>query len=249
MARFVYPLIQTIWNDEVVPEQWNRGHITTLWKGKGDKEQLTNYRGITTSSSLGNIMEAVIDRRIQSTVPFTQAQGGGQKKASTYDHLFILRAIIDIAKKQKTPTYLTFYDVSKAYDHADNADMLSIIWNKGLRGKTWRILKKLNEDLTAIVKTRHGNTREVKMQIGGRQGSRLTGRLFSKMMDILAEELEQTELGITFTEDLKIATLLWVDDVLTCTNGEKNQNEILKKVDEFARKHKLRWGQSRCSPA
>ena len=85
------------------------------------------------------------------------------------------------------------------------------------------------------------------MEVGGRQGSRLTGRLFSKMMDILSEELSVTDLGIHLSNDIKIATLLWVDDVLTCTNGENNQKEILQRVNEFAQKHKIRWGQSKCN--
>ena len=56
---------------------------------------------------------------------------------STFDHVFILRAIIDIAKKRKSPTFITFYDVSKAYDNVNNNDMLTITWDKGLHRKAW----------------------------------------------------------------------------------------------------------------
>ena len=35
--------------------------------------------------------------------------------------------------------------------------------------------------------------------------------------------------------------------MLTCTNGTKNQECILKHVNEFAQKHRLRWGQSKCN--
>ena len=154
MAHFIYPLISTIWKEEKIPKIWNKGHITSLWKGRGDKEQLLNHRGITTSSAIGTIIEAAIDKRIERTVKFTQAQGGGKRKASTFDHLFILRAMVDISKKEKRETFLTFYDVSKAYDNANNDVMLSIIWDHGLKGKCWRILHKFSSDLTAIVKTR-----------------------------------------------------------------------------------------------
>ena len=53
MVDFLYPLITTIWNEESVPQQWNEGNITSIWKGKGDKESLNNHRGITTSSAIG----------------------------------------------------------------------------------------------------------------------------------------------------------------------------------------------------
>ena len=39
---------------------------------------------------------------------------------------------------------------------------------------------------------------------------------------------------------------MWVDDVLSCTAGETNQEETLKIVNEFALRHKLKWGQSKC---
>ena len=247
MTNFLQPLITTIWREENIPSVWNKGNITSLYKRKGDKELLNNYRPITTSSAIGTIIEAAIDTRIENIVPVTQAQGGGQRKSSTFDHLFILRAIIDLSKKKKTPTFLTFYDVSKAYDHANSDDMLSIVWERGLRGKTWRILRNLCNNLHASVKTRFGPTRDFPMEIGGRQGSRITGRLFSKMMDVLSEELQPTGMGFHLSEELRIVVLLWVDDVLSFAVGEEEQKEILKKIDEFAIKHKLQWGHSKCN--
>ncbi len=53
-------------------------------------------------------------------------------------------------------------DVRKALDKVDNEDLLTIMWEKGLRGKTWRILNNLNTDLTASIKTKYGPTREIK---------------------------------------------------------------------------------------
>ena len=49
-------------------------------------------------------------------------------------------------------------------------------------------------------------TREIEMEIGGKQGSRLTGRMFAKLMDTLAEELDGE--GFTVNELLTIAVLL-----------------------------------------
>ena len=247
MIKFLHPLIQTIWKEEKIPTSWNTGHITTVYKGKGDKEKLHNYRGITTSSAIGTIIETMLDKRIETYVPYTQAQGGGKRGASTCDHLFILRAMIDTSIKQKRATFLTFYDVSKAYDNVDNNDMLNIMWEKGLRGKTWRILRNLNSDLKALVKTRHGPTETIDMEIGGKQGSRLTGRMFAKMMDMLAEEIQPTNEGYKLNDKLTIPVLLWVDDVVSCVDNTDDQNNMLKTIADFAVKHKLKWGADKCN--
>ena len=246
MIDFIYPLIETIWEEEQIPDTWNTGHITSLWKGKGDREKLENHRGITTSSAIGSIIETLIDHRIEAHVPFTQAQGGGQRGSSTCDHLFLLRAIIDISISEKRTTYLTFYDVSKAYDNANNSDMLKIIWDDGIRGKTWRILKNMNSNLKAKVKTKHGLTNDFEMEIGGRQGSRLTGRLFAKMMDKIAERALTTDIGFHISTHTKIPMLLWIDDVISIAESTNDQWSVLRDMDIFAKDHRLRWGQAKC---
>ena len=100
MVYFLYPLIKSIWRLEEIPSRWNTGAITSIWKGKGDREDPSNHRGITTSSAIGTIVDTLIDNRISRVVPFTEAQGGGKKGAMTCNHLFILRAIISISLKK-----------------------------------------------------------------------------------------------------------------------------------------------------
>ena len=91
---------------------------------------------------------------------------------------------------------------------------------------------------------RYGLTREFQMECGGKQGSRLTGRMFAKMMDVLTDELHGK--GFKVNENLLIAVLLWVDDVVSCAVGVDAQKEILQVISDFAIKHKITWGQEKC---
>ena len=74
---------------------------------------------------------------------------------STFDPLFILRALISLSLKEKRETHVTFLDIQKAYDNIDNKDMLTIMWEKGLRGKRWRILR-LVDSQARVGPDRHG---------------------------------------------------------------------------------------------
>ena len=80
--------------------------------------------------------------------------------------------------------YITYYDISKAYDNVSIKDMLVVMWQKGIKGKLWRILKELSMNQKAKVKTKYGYTRTFDKEIGGRQESRLTGKCFAKLMDL-----------------------------------------------------------------
>ena len=151
-----------------------------------------------------------------------------------------------VSLREKHQTFITFYDVSKAFDTVDNQDMLKIIWDKGIRGKTWRILKNLNTELKAAVKTRYGVTEEIEMEVGGRQGSRLTGCMFAKLKDLLAEEVMAAGKGFKMTEEFTIGVLLWMDDVISGVDGYENHKDILARITNFAKLHKLKWGQNKC---
>ena len=242
----LYPVISHFWEKEIPPKEWNLGLISNVYKGKGDRENLHYQRGITVSSSISMILEEVINSRMTKIVPMSQAQGGGKRGASTRDHVFLLRGAITHALKNKQKMYLTYYDVSKAYDRADVEDMLVTAWEQGLRGKLWRLMVALNTNLTAKIKTRHGLTEEIRRIAGGKQGGKNFGFLFAKMMDVLAEEMVEDErIGVKMDE-LHIALLEWVDDVATFAIGNDQQNLTLAQVDEFAKKHKLKWGREKC---
>ncbi len=89
-------------------------------------------------------------------------------------------------------------------------------------------------NLTATVKTRHG------------QGSRPIGRLFGTQMDTLCETFIEENLGVQIEDNFNIGCLKFVDDALSCAIRIKNQEKNLVMVDEFAKKNKLEWGESKC---
>ena len=240
------PVMKQFWINEESFQEWNEGIISSVYKGKGDREKLKFQRGITVSSSLSMICEDIINERMTKLVELTPAQGGGKKGTSTRDHVFLLRGAITHALKHKKEMFVTFYDVAKAYDRANIDDMLVIAWEHGIRGKLWRLMKSLNTNLTARIKLRHGMTREIQRRAGGKQGGKNFGFLFAKMMDVLAEEAAEDEMRNVDFETFSMSVLEWVDDVITFAIGEEQQNYTLEKVNEFAVKHRLKWGKEKC---
>ena len=243
---FVFPVIRAFWEEEVPPSKWNQGLITSVWKGKGDRECMDNQRGITVSSAIGTIAEELVYNRIMAMVEFTQAQAGGKKGASTADHVFVLRNVIALAKAQKRNIIITFFDVKKAYDKVDANDMLYCMHKNNVNGKSWRLMSSLNTGLTAKVNTKAGLTREITREAGGKQGGKLMVPLFAKMMDTAAEDMQaDPNLGISIA-NITLETLIFVDDKITFAEGDKQQQLTLKFADEFAQKHKLVWGKDKC---
>ena len=103
-----------------------------VFKGWHNKQQTTTHYTI---KGVGNILEEIIDKRMETLIKFTQGQGGGVPGASTCDHLFLVRAAMQIAVATKQTLFLTFFDVKKAFDKADVNNMLHIAWKSGVRGR------------------------------------------------------------------------------------------------------------------
>ena len=246
MVKFIYPVIRAFWEEGISPKQWNFGLITNVFKGKGDRELMKNHRGITVSSAIGTIVEEIIYNRMTRLITFTQSQAGGRKGGSTTDHVFTLKNMISICKKEKRNLIITFYDVVKAYDKVDMQDMCYSMYKNGVDGKLWRLMRAMNVDLTAKVKTKVGLTREIQRETGGKQGGKLMVPLFAKMMDNLAEDLiDEPSMGITIGPS-RIPSLLYMDDAMTFAENYQQQQSTLDEVHNFSKKHKLEWGREKC---
>ena len=246
MAKLIHHVVTAFWNGEEMISIWNEGLITSIWKGKGDKEKMDCHRGITVSSAISMIPEEIIHNRMRTIIDMTPAQGGGKKGTATRDHVFILRSAISAALHQKRQIFLTFYDVKKAYDHADPDHMLHVAWNSGLKGKLWRLTKLLNTNLTARVNTRYGKSRKILREIGGKQGGKIMTFLFAKLMDTLAEDIQRIpDLGISIN-DVDLGVLEWVDDVISFAENLAQQEKTLDFINDFAIKHKFKWGPDKC---
>ena len=86
-----------------------------------------------------------------------------------YDQLFILKSVINQRKFENKPTFTVFIlDIENAYDKTWVDEILCNLWEKGIQGKIWRVIAKINRNLTTKVKTKFGFTKPVNITGGVR---------------------------------------------------------------------------------
>jgi hypothetical protein len=66
-VKMLYPLLEKIWKEEKIPEEWEEGLIIKIPK-KGDLANCNNWRGITILSTPSKILTRVILNRTQDRV-------------------------------------------------------------------------------------------------------------------------------------------------------------------------------------
>jgi len=63
----MYHLLEKIWEEEKIPEDWEEGLIINILK-QGDLSNCNNWRGVTLLSIPSKILPRIILNRIQNTV-------------------------------------------------------------------------------------------------------------------------------------------------------------------------------------
>ena len=237
--------IRTILNNTVhnkeIPDEWKEGEIISIYKGKGTRGKCSNERGITLSSNIGKFYERIICERTKKNVKISDAQGGGKKGSSTTDYILMLKEAMNRSKT----IYITFLDVTKAYDKAWADALLYVINKKGLKNKLWMIVKKLNEDLKANIKTKYGHTRKIKITDSIRQGGVLSVLLYASMMDEIAVEIQKQKLGVSINDSQKLGCLLWMDDVALIAKDPEEMQIMLNITEDIANRYHVEFGKEK----
>ena len=229
-----------------MPDTWQEGELNRLYKGKGKKGKCSNERGITLSSNLGKLYERIINERIKGEVNMTWAQAGGRKGSATTDHILLLKEILKTTEQEKETAYMVFLDVTKAFDKAWLSGIMHILHESGIQDKHWLIVKHMNENLKAIIRTKYGHTRKISITNSIRQGGVLSVILFGLLMDQISKETHEKHAGIQIQQtDLTISTLLWVDDVVIVEKDPQKMQLLLDNVDKIAKKYHLEFGESK----
>ena len=230
----------------VIPEQWQNGNITRLYKGKGVKGKCANERGITLASNVGKLFERMVNNRATTTAQMTDAQAGGKKGRATVDHLLAFKEAVNSARKKKGPVYATFLDVTKAYDKAWIDAILYVMFKRRITLKLWKTIKNLNENLRATIHTKHGPTRKIRIKDIIRQGGVLSVLQYALLMDEMSKEVQEKDLGIEIPDTTtKLACLLWMDDVLLLETRPKEKQELMHTTDNIAEKYHIKFGKEK----
>ena len=177
----------------------------------------------------------------------TEAQAGGQAGKSTADHINILNSIINHSKrKKKQNLYIAFLDVTKAYDKAWLNAIMYTVHKNGLEGKNWKIVKELNSNLTAKVRTKYGLTRTIQIRDSIRQGGVLSVIEYANLMDEIAKELQEQSTGYQkIWNNTTMGCLLWMDDVVLIHHDKEEIQKMLNITDEIAKRYHIKFGKEK----
>ena len=115
----LHELLVCCWEQSKLPRDFRDAVIVALYKNMGEKSDCSNYRGITLLSIAGKILARVLLNRLipalaKDNLPETQC--GFRANRGTTDMVFVLRQLQEKCRQQNKELYVTFVDLTKAFD-------------------------------------------------------------------------------------------------------------------------------------
>ena len=141
-----------IWDDEVVPEDWRKGLICTIFK-KGDRSICSNYRGVSLLSVPGKIFGHIILDRMREGVEkkLRENQGNFRSGRGCADKIFCLRMLIEKCVEFQLPALAIFVDFKAAFDSIHRPSMWHILSDYGIPDKYIKLIRCVYDNCEAVI--------------------------------------------------------------------------------------------------
>ena len=180
-----------------------------------------------------SVLQKRIDKWSESKKALVEEQGGFREGRGTPDQVFSLVEMVRARAGMKT--YCCFIDVRKAFDRVWRAGLWKQMWDIGVRGKMWRVVKNMYEEVVSCVKVGSDRTDWFGLDVGVRQGCVLSPILCSIFIDGLAKELKKCRGGVR-VDGLPVLLLLYADDIVLIAKNRRELQKMLDVVTEYSRR-------------
>ena len=250
MCKMLLTLFNLAWDKEYVPNFWREGLIVSLFK-KGDREDPGNYRGITLLNVVGKLYSRVINNRLLKHLELNhllhEGQGGFRLGRSCIDNIFSLNELIQGRISEGKSTYAFFLDVKKAYDTVWRDGLWYKMWEMGIKGRMWRVVRSLYVNNRSCVFLEGKCSDFFPINQGVAQGCTLSPTLFLIYINGLLNEIEKSpELGAKFSEN-KMSGLLFADDFVGIAETGQALQSLINIVHNYSKRWRFEANVKKCA--
>ena len=120
----------------------------------------------------------------------------GTASVSCLHTAFVFQEAVQHLRDHKEKAYVALLDVQKAFDTVWHNGLFHKLYSYGIKGHTWRILRKWYQSTTCTVLWEGEQSNSFNIKQGVKQGAVLSPLLYSLFVNDLLAQLEQSGLGV-----------------------------------------------------
>ena len=159
--------------------------VVPLYKGKGDKLECSNYRGISLMSVVGKLYGRVLINRVMRLTEerVGEEQGGFRKGRGCMDQVFTLRMIGEKCLEKQREVFVCFLDLEKACDRVDRRKLWEVLREYGVGERLLSGIKAFYAQSRACVRVRRKVGEMFDVNVSLRQGCVMSTWLFNVFLN------------------------------------------------------------------
>ena len=143
-------LFLSFWDNETFPQEFKDATIVHIYKRKGNKRSCDNHRGISLLAIAGKILDRVLLNRLlkhleQGHPP--ESQCGFRAGRGTIDMVFATRQLQEKSMEQHQDLYMTFVDLTKAFDTVSREGLWKIMSKFGCPERLVKIVRQFHDGM------------------------------------------------------------------------------------------------------
>ena len=159
-----------------------------------------SYRGITLLSVVGKVFCKILNNRLVQCLDkegaLHEGQAGFRLNRGYMDNVYTLNEIVQGRLREDKKIFSLFLVIQKAYDTVWHDGLWYKLWDKGVQGRMWRVIKKMYMSSRSAVLLEGEKSDSFNVEQGVAQGYSLSPILFSVFIIDLLKEVKKVELGI-----------------------------------------------------
>ena len=150
-----WQLCHIMWRKEAIPQEFKDATIIHLFKRKGNPQVCDNHWGISLLSIAGKILARVLLNRLNEHLErsglLPESQCGFRKNRGTIDMIFTARQLQEKCQEQNVDLYMTFVDLTKAFDTVSREGLWKIMAKFGCPAKFIAMVRQFHDGMLARV--------------------------------------------------------------------------------------------------
>ena len=223
-------LCNKIYDTGYMPDDLKQSTFIPIPK-KARAVNCSDFRTISLMSHATKVLLKVILERNKAKIDgeISDNQSGFRRGMGTREGIFNLRTINERYLEKHKDVYICFIDYEKAFDRVKHEKLCEILKVIGMDGKDIRIIAKLYWEQVAVVRTQKGNSRNIKIRKGVRQGCVLSPYLFNLLTEMIFRELDP-DWGVSIGGK-RMSNLRYADDTALTADSESDLQNIVDKVN------------------
>ena len=233
---------------ECIPDYFKIGIIVPIPKGNKDQLFQDNHRGITLIPMLAKIFEKCILKRVEKSriikCVIDELQGVSTEKCSSLHTAWLLKEVISCHIEKGNTVYVGMLDIKKAYDTVWQDGMLYKLFEYGINGKTWRLIKNFYRNFSCCV--HFGSLSDVFVALQGiHQGAPCSTLLFALFENELIKLLKELKCAPTIC-NINVSCPTFADDISLVSMSKHNMQTMFKIAYNYSCKWRFQFSPEKC---